>query len=666
MLFVLQGRKFTVHAPSDFSKEKSEKLLLDPPEETLILQHVFGYRGRDTSDNVHFTADGRIVCFSAAVVMVIDCKTNKQELLTGHSDDILSVAIHPKGTIVATGQLDPLGKAEKAFALIWDVTTYEEIGACRGFHDAGISALAFSLDGSLLITCGADTNHSVAVWDWRKGRVLCSAKGGNDKITDVRCGPNNTFYTCGSKQMYWWSMDQQSRLVRRKGVFGKKGELQSIPAVCCTEDGYAISATAKTGHVYIWKKNDLMCTLPPIHKGMVTVVRCIAGGFITAGRDGKVCIWQRALGADWAKECRLGHVVETGLDIRAADLRLDAEVDTHLLVVGTATNQLVEINCDAFFDKRSERVLIDGHYGETWGLATHPSKHHFVTASDDKSVRIWDIDSRRLIAKTMLHEAAHSASYSPDAKHIAVGLKDGGFVVLLGSTLAAVQQRKERKMEVSDIKYSPDNSRLAVASHDMTIDIYAVHSSYRRIGTCKGHSSFITHIDWSEDSRYLMSNSGDYELLYWDAENATQIADTVSMRDVPWCSYTCVLGWPVTGIWPPFADGTDVNAVCRSPSNHLLASGDDFFRVRLFRFPCISNDEKKKMAPHKSFIGHSSHVTNVRFSYDNKYLISIGGNDCTVLLWEVIMDSDDEDESEEEEEKSSEKPQQRTRSLVVG
>lgn len=30
----------------------------------------------------------------------------------------------------------------------------------------------------------------------------------------------------------------------------------------------------------------------------------------------------------------------------------------------------------------------------------------------------------------------------------------------------------------------------------------------------QGHSSFITHIDWSEDSQYLRSNSGDYELLY--------------------------------------------------------------------------------------------------------------------------------------------------------
>ncbi len=32
--------------------------------------------------------------------------------------------------------------------------------------------------------------------------------------------------------------------------------------------------------------------------------------------------------------------------------------------------------------------------GELWGLAVHPSTHSFVTASDDKSVRIWDIATK--------------------------------------------------------------------------------------------------------------------------------------------------------------------------------------------------------------------------------------------------------------------------------
>lgn len=41
-----------------------------------------------------------------------------------------------------------------------------------------------------------------------------------------------------------------------------------------------------------------------------------------------------------------------------------------------------------------------------------------------------------------------------------------------------------------------------------------------------------------------------------------------------------------SGIWPDGADGTDINAVCRSHDGSLLASADDFGKVHLFSFPC--------------------------------------------------------------------------------
>lgn len=38
-------------------------------------------------------------------------------------------------------------------------------------------------------------------------------------------------------------------------------------------------------------------------------------------------------------------------------------------------------------------------------------------------------------------------------------------------------------------------------------------------------------------------------------------------------------------MWPEYADGTDINAVCRNAEASLLASGDDFGKVKLFLYP---------------------------------------------------------------------------------
>ncbi len=39
------------------------------------------------------------------------------------------------------------------------------------------------------------------------------------------------------------------------------------------------------------------------------------------------------------------------------------------------------------------------------------------------------------------------------------------------------------------------------------------------------------------------------------------------------------------GIWPEGADGTDINACCRSNNCDFLVTGDDFGQVNFFNFP---------------------------------------------------------------------------------
>ena len=105
-------------------------------------------------------------------------------------------------------------------------------------------------------------------------------------------------------------------------------------------------------------------------------------------------------------------------------------------------------------------------------------------------------------------------------------------------------------------------------------------------------------------------------------------------RDLEYATWTCILGWPVQGIWPG-VDYTDVNSTCRSNSRQILATADDFGMVKLFKFPCVV-----EKASFKEYPGHSSHVTRVKFSHNDTFLLSTGGNDKTLLVWETDFSMD--------------------------
>lgn len=91
------------------------------------------------------------------------------------------------------------------------------------------------------------------------------------------------------------------------------------------------------------------------------------------------------------------------------------------------------------------------------------------------------------------------------------------------------------------------------------------------------------------------------------------------------------------GIWPPCADGTDVNAVERSPSGKVLATVDDFGKVKVFKYPCAI-----EKAGSNAFKGHSSHVTNCTFTKSSRYLLSTGGNDKALFQWKYAEDGVEE------------------------
>jgi microtubule-associated protein-like 6 len=66
-------------------------------------------------------------------------------------------------------------------------------------------------------------------------------------------------------------------------------------------------------------------------------------------------------------------------------------------------------------------------------------------------------------------------------------------------------------------------------------------------------------------------------------------------------------------------------------------------QVKLFRYPCVDKDAK-----FSEYLGHSSHVTNVRFTPRGNILLSAGGNDRCIFQWRVDADDEEDDVREAE------------------
>lgn len=106
-----------------------------------------------------------------------------------------------------------------------------------------------------------------------------------------------------------------------------------------------------------------------------------------------------------------------------------------------------------------------------------------------------------------------------------------------------------------------------------------------------------------------MTNDNSYEILFYDLKTGRHVPQSSQFKSEQWATWTCTLGFPVQGIWPPRADGSDINAVCRSPDGTVTATADDFGTVKLFKYPSPVEN-----AAAQTYRGHSSHVTNIEFT----------------------------------------------------
>lgn len=595
------------------------------PESQLRLEWVYGYRGHQCRNNVHYISAGnregnnkRIVYFVAGVAIVYSLRLHSQKFFFGHDDDIISMCMHPDNMLVATGQV-----GRTAYICVWDSSTLKTISYLQDQHQHGIGALSFDKEGSHLVSVGTDSDSTINVWDWKKGKVLATAKGHTDRIFDIQFNlfEENEIVSCGIKHINFWRFCGNS-LQSRKGVFGKVGEIQTLLCLAFGPNHTTYSGTL-SGDIYVWSGNNLESIISDAHQGPVYTLYMSEDGYASGGKNGIIKLWDGNFKPIISINMTTIQNGYQGLCVRSVCWKGE------MVLVGTKDGEIFEV---PVHDQSKPQCLVQGHAeGELWALAIHPKKPIFATGSDDQTLRLCHMNNFELLSKTTLDHKIRSCSFDNDGGHIAIGFNDGSFAVLKSRDLSEVVHIKVCKEVLHEMKYSPCGKFLAVASNANFVDIYATEQHYKKVGVCSGNSSFITHIDWSIDSKFLQTNSGAAERLFYRMPSGKHTVSREEILNIKWASFTGVLGDEVSGIWKKYADTNDINAVDVNFDGQVLVTGDDFGLVKLFRYPCL-----RKGSKFRKYNGHSAHVTNVRFSHDKQWVITIGGADHAVFQWKLV------------------------------
>ncbi|BCX08159.1 MAG: hypothetical protein KatS3mg066_2018 [Fischerella sp.] len=246
---------------------------------------------------------------------------------------------------------------------------------------------------------------------------------------------------------------------------------------------------------------------------------------------------------------------------------------------------------------------LTAHSNTVNSVAISPNGQTLVSASADKTIKIWNLITGRQIHTLEGHsDTVNSVAISPNGQTLVSASADKTIKIWNLHTGKQVRNLggwfSVHLDSICSLAITPDGQTLISGSRDHTIKLWNLATG-KQTGTLSQHSWGVYSLAITPDSQAIASDSLDHtiKLCLWDTEELLQ-------------SFLGHADW----IW----------AIAISPNGKILASGSQDCTVKLWNL-------KTGELLH-TLTDHHSPVHSVIFSWDGQILAS-GSYDNTIKLW---------------------------------
>ncbi len=233
-------------------------------------------------------------------------------------------------------------------------------------------------------------------------------------------------------------------------------------------------------------------------------------------RDERIRQLQRAFALSRSRELAGAALRELGSDPQAALLLLQE-------AYRTAPSETVD-RAMRQYHLYSGRVTFKGHSGSVTSAAFSPEGKRVVTASLDRTARVWDAATRLEIARLEGHSGVVlSAGFDREGRRVITSGEDGTARVWDATSGQELVRLKGHAGVVWCAAFGLDGSTAATADADGTVHLWNLASG-RELSKLEGHSGAVLSVAFSLDGRRLVTASKDETARVWDAVGLRELS----------------------------------------------------------------------------------------------------------------------------------------------